>query len=184
MTRFFTADTHFGHDNIIAYDCRPLPTADEMDELLIKNWNAVVGKADHVYHCGDFAWRGSKFAGEIKQRLNGQVHLILGNHDKISKEVAKMFASVSQLKTIRIEGQKIWLSHFPLKTWVDKNGGAWNIHGHCHGRLTNPEPNAVDIGVLSWDWTPVTFQEIQRHLIGRKYAWAEQQRKKYDFQRA
>jgi len=180
MTRFFTADTHFGHDSIIEYDRRPFPTSEEMDEFLIEKWNKIVSKADHVYHCGDFAWRGSKFAGTIKQRLKGQVHLILGNHDKISKEVASMFVSVSQLKTIRIEGQKIWLSHFPLKTWVGKYAGAWNVHGHCHGRLFDPEPNAVDIGVNNWKWAPVTFEQIQQYFISRR--GKPTIREKYDLQ--
>ena len=28
---FFTADTHFGHENVIQFDKRPFASADEMD---------------------------------------------------------------------------------------------------------------------------------------------------------
>ena len=164
MTRFFTADTHFGHANLIEYDNRPLDTVEAMDDFLIDNWNLVISKSDIVYHCGDFAWKGSKFVGDIKKRLNGQIHLIMGNHDKVNREVAKMFASISQLKKIRVDGQEIWLSHFPLKTWVHKSEGAWNIHGHCHGRLINPEQNSVDVGVGSWGWCPAPFETLQKYF--------------------
>jgi len=33
---FFTADLHFGHENIIKHCNRPFKSADEMDAMLIK----------------------------------------------------------------------------------------------------------------------------------------------------
>ena len=48
MTTWFTADTHFGHTNIIKYYSRPFATEREMDEVLIANWNAIVQKNDEV----------------------------------------------------------------------------------------------------------------------------------------
>lgn len=164
--RFFTADTHFGHTKLIKYDNRPCATSEEMDEFLIHAWNATVLKSDIVYHCGDFAWRGNTLAKQILQRLNGQIHLIEGNHDALSKKVRNMFTSVSQMKRIKIGKQEIWLSHFPLKTWEHKGRGAWNIHGHCHGRLMDQECNSVDIGVGQWGWSPVAFETLQEYFKG------------------
>ena len=47
MTLFFTADTHFGHYNIIRHCSRPFETAAEMDETIIeylkKTYNLMVG---------------------------------------------------------------------------------------------------------------------------------------------
>lgn len=34
---FFTADTHFGHENIIGHDNRPYSNVDEMNEAIIAN---------------------------------------------------------------------------------------------------------------------------------------------------
>ena len=56
---FFTADTHWGHRNIIRYCQRPFADVDEMNEALITNWNSTVGKDDIVFHLGDFAMGGS-----------------------------------------------------------------------------------------------------------------------------
>ena len=58
MTVYFTADSHFGHANVIKHCNRPFTTLEEMNEALIANWNARVHKNDHVYIAGDLAWRG------------------------------------------------------------------------------------------------------------------------------
>lgn len=55
---WFTADTHFGHSNIITHCSRPFASVDEMDRCLTANWNAVVQPDDDVYVVGDFAFRG------------------------------------------------------------------------------------------------------------------------------
>ena len=46
---FFTADTHFGHNNVIRFCDRPFSSAAEMDEVMIRNWNARVTGGDTVY---------------------------------------------------------------------------------------------------------------------------------------
>ena len=53
---FFTSDLHFGHKNIIRFDNRPFSTVEEMDEALIRNWNAKVSDEDTVYVLGDISW--------------------------------------------------------------------------------------------------------------------------------
>ena len=78
---FFTADTHWGHRNIIKYCQRPFADVDEMNETLITNWNNSVGKDDIVFHLGDFAMGGSADWSRLLDRLNGRIYLILGNHD-------------------------------------------------------------------------------------------------------
>ena len=57
MTTFFTPDTHFGHESIISHCARRFANAAKMNEAMIANWNAVVGRADRVIHSGDFAHR-------------------------------------------------------------------------------------------------------------------------------
>ena len=54
---FFTADTHFGHANVIRFDDRPFGSVDEMDEELIRRWNSKVGTEDFVYVLGDMIWK-------------------------------------------------------------------------------------------------------------------------------
>lgn len=75
------SDTHFGHSNIIQYTGRPFNSTEEMDETLIANWNAVVDKDDIVIHCGDFGFLPRGEIAKYIARLNGNIILILGNHD-------------------------------------------------------------------------------------------------------
>ncbi len=51
---YYIADTHLGHENVLKFDNRPFSSVDEMDEILITQWNAVVKDTDDVYIIGDF----------------------------------------------------------------------------------------------------------------------------------
>lgn len=57
---YYISDTHFGHKNIIGFDCRPFKNTLEMEQTLIKNWNSRVTKEDMVYILGDFCWSKEK----------------------------------------------------------------------------------------------------------------------------
>ena len=54
MRNWYIADTHFGHCNVIRFDGRPFGDVEEMDRVLMENWNARVGDGDDVYVLGDF----------------------------------------------------------------------------------------------------------------------------------
>ena len=82
MSVYFIADTHFGHKNIIEYENRPFGNVEEMDKVLIKNWNNTVSKADTVFMLGDFSFYGKEKTMNICQSLNGKKILVMGNHDK------------------------------------------------------------------------------------------------------
>ena len=78
---WFTSDTHFGHKNIIKFSERPFSDVEEMDEVMIRRWNEVVGKDDTVYHLGDFAFLSTGKLRQLISRLNGKICLVNGNHD-------------------------------------------------------------------------------------------------------
>lgn len=77
---FFTSDTHFGHSNIIKFCNRPFKDAEEMDRVLIENWNNKVPEDGLVFHLGDFGWGGYQEYKKIRDQLNGKIILIKGNH--------------------------------------------------------------------------------------------------------
>ena len=74
MNYFFTADQHFGHANIIKYCNRPFATSEEMDEILIRNFNQIVKPEDTTIHAGDFTLHKNREEVQKKyiNRLNGQ----------------------------------------------------------------------------------------------------------------
>lgn len=104
---YFTSDTHFSHTNIIKYCNRPFKSVEEMDEVLIANWNSVVKKTDQVFHLGDFGYNY-----KIAQRLNGHKHLIWGNHDRKlrnNQNFINEFEWTKDLAQIVSHGQEIVL---------------------------------------------------------------------------
>ena len=54
---WFTADTHFGHSNIIELTHRPFSSVQEMDRRLIANINDRVSARDSLYILGDFSFK-------------------------------------------------------------------------------------------------------------------------------
>lgn len=162
---WFISDTHWNHANIIKYCKRPFASIGEMNEKLIENWNARVKPGDSVYHLGDFALKVSQQEVEnLVRRLNGQIHLIWGNHDQKNKSVLKAtnFAEKVPYKELKIGDLKIVMCHYPFLTWNRAHHGSWDLHGHSHGNLPR-DPNArrVDVGVDCWNYSPVSFDEIR-----------------------
>ena len=52
---YFTSDQHFYHENIIKSVGRPWGNAEEMNRVLIQNWNELVALKDEVYIWGDIS---------------------------------------------------------------------------------------------------------------------------------
>ena len=77
---YFTADTHFGHANIVKMCQRPYLDVDAMNEAMIAAWNERVQGNDTVYIIGDMFFRCAD-PESILKRLKGKKRLIVGNHD-------------------------------------------------------------------------------------------------------
>lgn len=164
---WFTADTHFGHAKVITHSQRLFSTIEEHDEQLIKNWNYCVGRGDVVYHLGDFAWHHPEL---YRARLNGQIHLIRGNHDRLKAANADLFCSVSDLKKVKVGDQKIYLCHYAMRVWNCSHHGAWHLYGHSHGSLFNdPKSLSLDVGVDVHDYMPVSYGTIARLMLDKTY---------------
>jgi calcineurin-like phosphoesterase family protein len=146
---YFTADQHFGHENILKLCNRPFSTIAEMDNALIANWNNVVSKNDTIYILGDFSWRnGQKYA--IK--LNGNKIFLMGDHDKqITGE---------RLSILKINNIWFTLCHWPLHSWNKQYYGSIHLHGHIHNNPIEPKPNRINVGVDVWDFAPVSIDTI------------------------
>ena len=82
MATYFTADQHFGHQNIIGYCGRPFHSVGEMNAVLVANWNAVVGPHDTVHVLGDVAMGRREESMPLIGRLTGHKILYPGNHDR------------------------------------------------------------------------------------------------------
>ncbi len=166
--RFFTSDTHFCHKNIIKYENRPFSSVDEMDKILICNWNAKVGKNDEVYHLGDFAFASPNKIHSVLDQLNGNIHLIWGNHDKEIKKnkyLQRRFVWCRDYYAIN-DATPIILFHYPIAVWDRKHYGSIHLYGHIHSDNENHHPlvikleNAYNVGTDVCNFEPKTLEEL------------------------
>lgn len=137
-----------------------------MNEALIAKWNARVREGDLVYHLGDFAW---KDWGPIIERLNGDIILISGGHDKkVQKKYAGRFLHTADLMDIVIEGYTIVLCHYCLRVWNKSHYDSWHLFGHSHGKLS-ALGKSLDVGVDGHGFSPWSWEEIKAYMANRPH---------------
>ena len=129
---FYIADTHFGHANIIRYNNAPFRSVEEMDRVLINNWNSVVTDEDTVYILGDFSWYKEHGTIVILDQLKGNKILLKGNHDRISQDVRKRLKGVYDYLEVNDNGTKVILSHYPMPFWNGQFRNTVHLYGHVH----------------------------------------------------
>lgn len=155
---FFTSDTHWHHKNIIDYCKRPFSSVEEMDEILVQNWNSVVKPQDKIYHLGDVFFPKKTSSDCIFSRLNGTKILILGNHDNgKDQQLHKWFKRIYSYRIL--PDLRVMLSHIPVQEESIQRKCILNIHGHTHekGSPKGPYRSAC---VELWDYTPVAYESI------------------------
>lgn len=168
---FVTADTHFGHRNIVRLAERPFESVEEMDLELVRLWNAKVPKNAVVYHLGDFALAKRTVALEILDQLNGRIRLVEGNHDQVVKgEVADRFDWIKCCYDSKTEDDiRVIMRHYPYLTWKNSHHDSWHLHGHEHGALPDEGLRRLDVGVDAHpNYEPFSYWEIKALMEGRQ----------------
>jgi calcineurin-like phosphoesterase family protein len=162
--QYFTADLHLGHANIIKYCNRPFAHVDEMDDTIIKNVFSRLRKGDNLFVLGDLSFNERTYVNfiEICNAKEFSVTLIKGNHDPRNIPFAPF-----PILDIKIEGQKITLCHYAMRTWNCSCHGAWQLYGHSHGRLP-PIGKQWDVGIDNNNFYPISFNEIKTIMETRE----------------
>lgn len=146
---YFTSDLHFNHKNVIEYSNRPFSSVDEMNEILINNWNSTVAKTDTIYILGDFSFGSDEFTKKLIETLNGNKIWVLGNHDRNPKH-RNLYVGNSNYRELTVKfgsnRQHIVMCHYAFRTWNRSHYGSWNLYGHSHGSL-KPVGKQLDVGV-------------------------------------
>lgn len=184
---FFTSDHHFYHTNVIKYCDRPFSSVEEMNEILVKNWNDTVCPTDVVYCLGDFsmAFRSVEL---YTRRLNGTKYLVPGNHDFchsyhkkgrsdenrkrwIDKYEENGWIILPEQATLDIEGvATVNMCHHPYVVldsyddkyakWRPKDDGRWLLCGHVHEKWKVVD-KMINVGVDVWNYKPVSVKQIE-----------------------
>lgn len=163
---FYIADTHFGDKNILIYSRSHFKNIEEMNNIIINNWNNIVKKEDTVYLLGDVG------DYEYLKLLNGNIIIVLGNHDNEDK-LREVCPNI-KIYDKPIIDKWMFLSHEPI-SFLGPQIPYLNIHGHLHQfnyRLTDSlnwyEGNRYfNVSCEQIGYTPIPRNKIIE-LIGYK----------------
>lgn len=159
---FLISDEHYKHEKILQYERRPFRDTKEMQYALISKHNAVVGKDDVTYHLGDVFWGDNwKELAAVLKRLNGEHHLIIGNHDHIHWHNYLEAGFTSVHTSLQIDDYI--LTHDPAVAGVLKDRKF--IHGHTHSLGKRLGDNTYCVCVELHYYTPVSLDKIREEFI-------------------
>lgn len=165
--RFVISDTHFHHERMLSFIdksgnvVRPFSSVEEVDDLMISNWNKTVTKRDTIWHLGDVFSGPEEQAIKTLRRLNGNKKLILGNHDHLTPEFMACFNEISLWK--KFGKEDMIFSHMPLDDSVinECSPTAINVHGHIHSNKS-PTARHFNVSVENINYMPISFDEIRQ----------------------
>lgn len=167
---WFTSDLHLNHRAVVSMCKRPFETVEEMNEILIRNFNERVKKKDTVYILGDIAHRTPVIeVNNFISMLNGKKILCKGNHDK--RYDPSLFEGIYDFLEIAVHGVNISLMHYPMMSWPKSRHGSIHLHGHIHSKGDyNLQQKAdgifrYDVGVDANQFCPMSINEIKNFLF-------------------
>ena len=189
METYYIADMHLGHKNILAYDNRPFKVIEEHDCAIINNWNNRVKEEDDVYILGDISWYNPDKTYDIIKSLNGNKHLVIGNHDyELLKndKIKSLFVEIDDYIELNNDSSGIILCHYPICMFKNNYYGWIHLYGHVHNgfeynmiermkyeliELYDKQYNMYNVGCMMpyMNYTPRTLKEIIKNNKGGSY---------------
>lgn len=164
MANLIISDRHFNHENIIKYENRPFKNKDEMNDFMIREHNKVVTKRDNVFDLGDLAWGNKQEVKDIISQLNGNIHLILGNHDREHSDDWWLDAGVKRVYRYPIIYRDFFiLSHEPA--YLSVSMPYVNFHGHSHSNCYS-NPQYVNCSVEIFNYIPQDLDKLINRFKG------------------
>lgn len=170
--KYFIADPHFGHTNILKLSKRPFSTIEEHDETLIHNWNRTVTPNDEIYILGDLTMsKDGAYVNKLLSRLNGIKYLIKGNHETYLNDPAfdkTKYKWIKDYHEFNYNGVKFVLFHYPILEWNGFYQKSIHLYGHVHNTRTEyfnsiMDKRALNVGVDIINFTPISIETLIRN---------------------
>ena len=174
MKTWITSDLHLGHKKILEY-CpisRPFETVEEMNSVIMNDWNSMIHPLDEVYILGDIAFYSGNDAANMLSLMHGKKYLVLGNHDKHllkSEKFVKQFEWIKDYHTFKYNKKYIVLFHFPIAEWDRKHYNSVHLFGHLHNRKIDLKGKCKDVGLDTNFCKPYLLDNVLDELSSIEY---------------
>lgn len=176
---YFTSDQHWGHKAVIWMSQRPFENVHEMNMYMIDKWNEVVGPDDDVYHLGDLMYKmnPNTFIHNVLNNLNGNIHLIYGNHDKRHlnkfKNHIDFVEKYHELYYTHEEKEyRFILFHNPIYSWDGMWRNSIHLHGHTHYNTNDLYFESIghklNVNCEFFDYKPISIVDIINQFKDKK----------------
>lgn len=131
-----------------------------MTDTILDSINATVQRDDTLVIVGDFCWttreNRERRTKELRDRINCRnIYLIWGNHDDrptlqpkdttedraTNSTITRLYHDKQLFKgcfdqyVFKVDGQYIFTSHYPGRSWDMAHHGSWMLYGHVHNNL-------------------------------------------------
>ena len=178
---FYCINRKIEHRIDFRLGCYSYPRENEKAQIELYFLNNTVEIDDDVYLLGDISWYNTTKTIEIFNNLNGNIHLIKGNHDgKLLKnrELQSRFCEIVDYKELDIgDGKIVVLCHYPIPCFKNHYYGSYHLYGHVHTgfednimqqvkyqmtALYDKPCNMWNVGCMKsyMNYTPRTLEEI------------------------
>jgi calcineurin-like phosphoesterase family protein len=142
--------------------------ADEMNQVLINNWNSVVNSNDIVYVLGDLFAQvcTEEQIKNILGELNGHFILIVGNHDVELLDVLRKYIEIIEYPIIK---DNFWImSHEPM--YVNEASPYANVFAHVHNNpmYRNVSSRSFCVSAERINYTPILLEDVKSAVLNYK----------------
>lgn len=175
---YFTSDYHFCHNKDFLYEPRGFDSIEEMNECIIKNHNTIIKPEDDVYFLGDFMLCDDQHGLECIEKLNGKIHVILGNHDTDNRiklyQTCDNIVEITVATRLRYKKFHFLLTHYPSFTGNLQKESlrqmTLNLYGHTHQKTNFFDDYffMYHVGVDSHNCYPVSIEDIIKEMKEKK----------------
>lgn len=171
---FFSSDLHFCHDRNFIWGPRGFKSVYEMNEKIIEEWNKTIKKDDIVYLLGDIFLNSNSLGLKLLQKLNGKIHIAIGNHDTENR--IKLFNECPNILDcsygyrINYKKKTLLLTHYPTIVGnfdEDINSRKTiNLCGHNHtkDKFLHWSQGCYHVELDAHNNRPVSLEEIMADI--------------------
>lgn len=138
MNMFVTSDLHFNHKSILKFcaNTRPFTDLDDMKQKIVDEINTLCDPLATLYHLGDLYFgKSQEELRELLSQIKCRMRFIRGNHDYSNHvKVMQEFGLVDDYLELKVNGNLVVMSHYPMTFWNKGHYGSVMLHGHCHNK--------------------------------------------------
>ena len=170
METWITSNLHFGREKL-AYK-KGFNSVNEMNQIIIDNWNNQIGYKDNVYILGNIAWSYADVQNLLL--LNGNLKIIAGQNDQAIKEFKndkpefeRITILNNQIEYIKHSDFNFILSYWPLFEWL-KNNNKKNVHLYGYElnnkKIKEMPKRSMCVSIHYWKYLPLNLNDVKSYF--------------------